>query len=164
MQICTLTQTPNHASIPPLSFLQAGCPSCHPTNSVKALKANRSKPFYTQILSCDMFEMQKKTPVMTCRKYHWLNGRPLQWSSKCPPPVLMQVCRHKSWWSTSWPHLVAVHLISSVMQSSVLRCSSVVDSDICTSQASTPKQGSQADLNPGCYLCHICVFMVFTWK
>jgi len=29
----------NHASIPPLSFLQAGCPSCCPTNSVKALKA-----------------------------------------------------------------------------------------------------------------------------
>jgi len=23
---------------PPLSFLQAGCPSCHPTNSVRALK------------------------------------------------------------------------------------------------------------------------------
>jgi len=31
--------TDNHASIPPLSFLQAGCPSCRPTNSVKALKA-----------------------------------------------------------------------------------------------------------------------------
>ena len=28
-----------HASTPPLSILQAGCPSCHPTNSVKALKA-----------------------------------------------------------------------------------------------------------------------------
>jgi len=28
----------NHASTPPLSFLQAGCPSCHPTNSSKALK------------------------------------------------------------------------------------------------------------------------------
>ena len=26
-------------STPPLSFLQAGCPSCRPTNSVKALKA-----------------------------------------------------------------------------------------------------------------------------
>ena len=25
---------------PPLSFLQAGCPSCRPTNSVKALKGN----------------------------------------------------------------------------------------------------------------------------
>jgi len=41
MQICTLTQTPNHANIPPLSFLQARCPSCRPTNSVKALKALR---------------------------------------------------------------------------------------------------------------------------
>jgi len=38
MQVCTLLQTDNHTSIPPLSFLQAGCPSCRPTNSVKALK------------------------------------------------------------------------------------------------------------------------------
>jgi len=37
-QIYTLTQTHNHTNTPPLSFLQAGCPSCHPTNSVKALK------------------------------------------------------------------------------------------------------------------------------
>ena len=29
-----------HASTPPLSFLQVRCPSCHPTNSVKALKAS----------------------------------------------------------------------------------------------------------------------------
>jgi len=29
----------NHDSSPPLSFLQAGCPSCRPTNSVKAMKA-----------------------------------------------------------------------------------------------------------------------------
>jgi len=40
MQICTSLQTNNHASTPQLSFLQAGCPSCHPTNSVKALKAD----------------------------------------------------------------------------------------------------------------------------
>jgi len=39
MQVCTSLQTDNQASTPPLSFLQAGCPSCHPTNSVKALKA-----------------------------------------------------------------------------------------------------------------------------
>ena len=38
-QVCTSLQTDNHASTPPLSFLQAGCPSCRPTNSVKALKA-----------------------------------------------------------------------------------------------------------------------------
>ena len=40
MQVCTLLQTDNHASTPPLSFLQAGCPSCRPTNSVKALKVH----------------------------------------------------------------------------------------------------------------------------
>ena len=40
--ICKSTslQTDNHDSTPPLSFLQAGCPSCRPTNSVKALKAS----------------------------------------------------------------------------------------------------------------------------
>jgi len=37
MQVCTTLQTDNHASTPLLSFLQAGCPSCRPTNSVKAL-------------------------------------------------------------------------------------------------------------------------------
>ena len=39
MQVCTSLQTDNHASTPPLNFLQAGCPSCRPTNSVKALTA-----------------------------------------------------------------------------------------------------------------------------
>jgi len=40
MQVCTLLQTDNHASTPPLKFfLQAGCLSCRPANSVKALKA-----------------------------------------------------------------------------------------------------------------------------
>jgi len=41
MQVCTSLQTDNHASTPPLCFLQAGCPSCRPTNSVKALQAHR---------------------------------------------------------------------------------------------------------------------------
>ena len=39
MQVCTSLQTDNHASTPPLCFLQAGCPSCRQTNSVKAQKA-----------------------------------------------------------------------------------------------------------------------------
>jgi len=39
LQVCTFLQTDNYISTPPLSFLQAGCCSCHPTNSVKALKA-----------------------------------------------------------------------------------------------------------------------------
>ena len=43
MQVCTLLQTDNHTSTPPLCFLHSGCPSCHPTNSVKALKAGALK-------------------------------------------------------------------------------------------------------------------------
>jgi len=39
MQVCTLLQTDNHARTQPVSFLQAACSSCRPTNSVKALKA-----------------------------------------------------------------------------------------------------------------------------
>ena len=39
MQVCTSLQRDKHASTPPLSFLQARCPSCHPTNNVKALNA-----------------------------------------------------------------------------------------------------------------------------
>jgi len=46
MQVCTLLQTENHASTPPLSFLQAGCPSCRPTNGVRALKALKAPAIY----------------------------------------------------------------------------------------------------------------------
>jgi len=41
MQVCTSLHTP-------LSFLQAGCPSCCTTNSVKALKALNAKITGTQ--------------------------------------------------------------------------------------------------------------------
>jgi len=41
MQVCTSLQTDNHAS-----FLQAGCPSGRPTNSVKALKAEKTVEAY----------------------------------------------------------------------------------------------------------------------
>ena len=44
-QVCSSLQTDNHASTQPVSFLQAGCPSCRPTNGVKALKA---LPLYPQ--------------------------------------------------------------------------------------------------------------------
>jgi len=42
-QVCISLQIENHASTPPLSFLQARCPSCRPTNSVKALKAKNQQ-------------------------------------------------------------------------------------------------------------------------
>ena len=47
MQVCTSLQTDNHTSTPPLCFLQARCPSCRPTNSVKALKVSPAIKFIT---------------------------------------------------------------------------------------------------------------------
>ena len=43
MQVCISLQTDNHAITPPLSFLQSGCLSCCPTNSVNALKVGGQK-------------------------------------------------------------------------------------------------------------------------
>jgi len=51
MQVCTSLQADNHARTPPLSFLQAGCSSCHPTNSVKALKVGKTNTIKTVKLS-----------------------------------------------------------------------------------------------------------------
>ena len=46
-------QTDNHASTPPLKkFLQAGCPSCRPTNSIKALKALTLKALILRYIHC----------------------------------------------------------------------------------------------------------------
>ena len=59
MQVCTSLQTDNHASTPALKvFLQAGCPSSHPTNSVKALKATHlvnSCKLIPSLLICNLF-------------------------------------------------------------------------------------------------------------
>ena len=54
MQVCNSLQTNNHATTPPLSFLQARCPSCHPTNNVKALKALKQ-------MHIVIYNLQKKT-------------------------------------------------------------------------------------------------------
>ena len=52
MQVCTSLQTDNHASTPPLSFLQAGCPSYRPNNNVKALKCYAYHPHNPILIYC----------------------------------------------------------------------------------------------------------------
>jgi len=46
------TQTDNNASTPPFSFLQAGCPSCHQTSSIKALFDISAVNFFFVLLHC----------------------------------------------------------------------------------------------------------------
>ena len=42
MQVCTSLQTDNHASTPPLCFLQAGCPSCNYNRNIPKLGNSRA--------------------------------------------------------------------------------------------------------------------------
>ena len=66
IQVCTLLQTDNHPSTPPLSFLQAACPSCCPTNSVKVLKAwRRVTSFLTCTKSCCLVTQTKQQDLVT---------------------------------------------------------------------------------------------------
>ena len=61
MQVCTSLQTDNHASTPPLSFLQAGCPSCRPIKSIKALKAKFTSKFTIQQFNTLHFPWSRAT-------------------------------------------------------------------------------------------------------
>ena len=62
--VCNSLQTDHHASTSSLHiFLQAGCPSCRPTNSVKSLKAtvkalNATPQLYTYNVNKYMFSLQ----------------------------------------------------------------------------------------------------------
>jgi len=65
MQVCTSLQTDNHASTPPLCFLQAGCPSCRPTNSVTALKAHPVEAVGTNSPDCPLANQSDYTLLGT---------------------------------------------------------------------------------------------------
>jgi len=67
MQVCTSPQTDNHASTPPLSFLQARCPSWCPTNSIKALKDKKIKMTKNQR---DCFFVIEILCIWSGSKYH----------------------------------------------------------------------------------------------
>ena len=87
--ICTSLQTDNHASTSPLNFTQARCPSCHLTNSIKALKAivvpvvlQKNSYFagrYASIASsnggaCTMLKMLFQVQSIICRLFLYVRS------------------------------------------------------------------------------------------
>ena len=65
MQVCISLQTDNNASTLSLIFLQAGCPSCHLTNIVKALKEQYEKKLLEKFCiktRCNITVFGKKAP------------------------------------------------------------------------------------------------------
>jgi len=62
MQLCTSlgqinTPAPHHSV-----FLQAGCPSCCPTNSIKAMKASGTLKYHYILLYLQMYEGDRGSP------------------------------------------------------------------------------------------------------
>ena len=84
MQLCTSLWTDNHASTPPLCFLQARCPSCRPTNSIKALKARHSSP------NTKLFSYLRSDRVACA-------------TLACVMLAIVVICRS---WRTRWMHCV----------------------------------------------------------
>ena len=113
MQDSTSLQSENHASTPPLSFLQAGCPSCHPTNSVKALKARKQQS--SRIKSQTSFQYPKPT---------YLRNLLLQEKSRQPPfsanPSHCSLSFSSSGLTTRFPRLLLLLLSISVFTFSFL--------------------------------------------
>ena len=89
MQVCTSLQTDNHPSIPPLSFLQARCPSCRPTNIVKTLKAN----WYLALVASQSAEITRIIThcvvVVFCRSA-WVNM-----CCRCIQTMTSRTIRHR---------------------------------------------------------------------
>jgi len=78
MQVCTSLQTDNHASTPPLSFLKAGFPSCHPTNSVRSLKSKalKQETFFKNLLLLFLSKFERgknRTAYNATQKYTGAN-------------------------------------------------------------------------------------------
>jgi len=69
MQVCISLQRDNRASTPPLSLLQAGCPSCRPTNSIKALKASIIVIIMQQLMRhVSVIRMMNRRPIVEYRE------------------------------------------------------------------------------------------------
>jgi len=99
-QLGTSLQTDNHASTSPLSFLQAVCPSCRPSNSIKALKA--------QFLSLPL--QQNLLTALNTTRYH--PGVARQYA-----PSLRQFDSSKNRGESTWWPAVAKLQASSVPNS-----------------------------------------------
>jgi len=68
-RVCISLQRDNRASTPPLSLLQAGCPSCRPTNSIKALKASIIVIIMQQLMRhVSVIRMTNRRPIVEYRE------------------------------------------------------------------------------------------------
>ena len=96
MQVCTSLQTDSHTSTLPLSFLQAGCLSCRPTDSVKALKAKSLTAVYTKYSYKTLSWIVKLFSSRTYRRipHHGSGGQQQYGTSGNMPLTRQYICIH----------------------------------------------------------------------
>ena len=104
--LMTISLTLNHARIPPFSFLQAGCPSCHPTNSIKALKI--IKVLNSKSQTYDLLPIHERTTtdrrhMLPVWHFWWCCGHcRLEWHGPCH----VYECHSKRYGSRWWARQV----------------------------------------------------------
>jgi len=74
MQVCTSLQTDSYANTPPVSFLQAGCPSCRPTNSVGYANKRLKKSVANIADKADKPRDAQFQPCGACAESHVVNS------------------------------------------------------------------------------------------
>ena len=137
MQVCTSLQTDNHASTPPLSFLQAGCPSCRPANSVEARNTKLRLLFASENAVCwcrserDVVKAGLRWinadrgsraghvghVIGRCVNFDRLHPQELVWLSTAEPYVLDDPTVRQAIYSANWSALRPVgHLVGSVAE------------------------------------------------
>ena len=97
--ICTLHQTNNYSSTSLITFLQARCTPCCPTNSVKALKAYQThsgiftKQFQMRLSHQVFGILADVIPLWTCKAVLSLHDHPYHYQLLAMP----------EWWTANKP-------------------------------------------------------------
>ena len=94
MQVCTSLQTDNHASTPPLVFLQAGWPSCRPTNTAsKQCKESSSSSSCTVFTDfTDQRERERERRGVTCECHSWPSTNTMHSGSELLEDKMAAIC------------------------------------------------------------------------
>ena len=140
MQVCTSLQTDNHASTSPLTFLQTGCPSCRPTNSVQAVIETHKHIYIEQKSKIKSRVHYAPQPSRVHTVQTWQLTAPLL-------PILISSARLAYWTSNSlWFHDMTQLLDRSrstlnarISSSNALRSSSRVCAPIFTNNKNRKK-------------------------
>jgi len=101
MQVCTLLQTNNHASTPPLRFLHAGCPFLLPNQQRQS--AEGISTFIKSVIMCrslsqkwESFSAKPRVKVDGCRYLLSVNGRCFQMLWLARQPISALYAQHSS--------------------------------------------------------------------